>query len=400
MKRSCLRRVMHAVTALGLLAGLSGCVSALQALVPEREAPSASSVSSLPEGGVADNTGSLEWAEAFPASPGQDIGQDSYHILCGRLQESGAVAGIAFLGHVNAPLQREEYLELLRRRGYLEEYPFLADIPADRIIHAPEGHQLYCVVPAGPDVTVTVNEWLPAGHSAEEGEPGAVLGQSDGKPLLLIGGLERTLPNLQVSLENKDEKILIVTCPALAPSHDVLMDTSDYLLDFTRCILPPEDSVDREPATPEVLQGEWVAWNEYALDGKPQVCNLRFYRDAAGNERAEYYYGPPLGAVYARMDGKFTPSASPGGWVTADMSILSMELLGGTAMQTGLSADPGYNDPYFFNGIFNIYYYPEADVIEIVHQFNRPLLSGRTGHSIFFERKTTEAADAQQRGLM
>lgn len=398
MKRFCLRRVIPALTALSLLVSLSGCASALQALLPERENPPESSASSLPEGGAADNTGGLDWSEAFPASPGKDIEQNSYHALCDQLQESGAIAGIAFLGHVNTPLRQEEFLDLLQRRGYLEEYPFLADIPADRIIHAPEGHQLYCIIPAGPDVTVTVNEWLPAGHSAEEGEPGAILGQSDGKPLLLVGGLERTLPNLQVSLENKEEKILIVTCPALAPSQDVLMDTSDYLLDFTRCILPPEDDFVREPATPEVLQGNWIAPNEYDPDGKPQVCNLRFYRDDAGNECAEYYYGPPLGAVYARMDGKFIPSAPPGSWVTEDMSVFSMDLMGGSAMETGLPPDPGYNDPFHFHGIFNIYYYPELDVIEVVHQFNRPLIPGRTGHSILFERKADEPQVAQLNG--
>ena len=398
MKRSCLRRVIPALTALSLLVSLSGCASALQALFPEQENPPESSASSLPEGGEADNTGGLDWSETFPASPGKDIEQDSYHALCGQLQESGAIAGIAFLGHVNTPLRQEEYLDLLQRRDYLEEYAFLTDIPADRIIHAPEGHQLFCIVPAGPDVTVTVNEWLPAGHSAEEGEPGEVLGHSDGKPLLLIGGLERTLPNLQVSLENKDEKILIVTCPALAPSQDVLMDTSDYLLDFTQCILPPEGDFVREPATPEVLQGNWIARNEYGLDGTPQVCNLRFYRNDAGKECAEYYYGPTLGAVYARMDGKFVPSAPPGSWVTEDMSIFSMELVGGSAMETGLPPDPGYNDPFHFYGIFNIYYYPELDVIEIVHQFNRPLIPGRTGHSILFERKADEPQVAQQNG--
>ena len=125
MKRFCLRRVIPALTALSLLVSLSGCASALQALLPERENPPESSASSLPEGGAADNTGGLDWSEAFPTSPGKDIEQNSYHALCDQLQESGAIAGIAFLGHVNTPLRQEEYLDLLQRRGYLEEYAAL-----------------------------------------------------------------------------------------------------------------------------------------------------------------------------------------------------------------------------------------------------------------------------------
>ena len=53
MKRFCLRRVIPALTALSLLVSLSGCASALQALLPERENPPESSASSLPEGGAA-----------------------------------------------------------------------------------------------------------------------------------------------------------------------------------------------------------------------------------------------------------------------------------------------------------------------------------------------------------
>ena len=400
MKRFGPRAVISVVTALGLFVSLTGCGAVLQAIQqlkgtsPESVATGSTSDSrpdEFPSRPDADG-GDAEGPEHLPAASDRDLAQPSYHSFCDQLQQNGKLAGIAFLGYVNDPLRQEEYLKLLRWRGYLEEYSFLADIPEERLVRVAGGHQLYCVVPAGPDITVTINEWFLSDYSTYDGVEGTIgreIARSDGKPLLLISGPDRTVPSLQVSVENSKEKILIRTYPALSPTSDNLRDSSEdgFLQEFTLPAPHPGEIAPREPATPEVLQGDWVMWSAYDIDGRPLVCYLSFSQDEAGNNRVEYVCGPPVGDAYARMQGDFIPSAAPAGWITEDMSILSMDLVGGTAMKTGLPMENDYDDPYHFNGIFNIYYYPQLDMIEIQHQFGRPLIDISYGHSFIFERK-------------
>ena len=142
---------------------------------------------------------------------------------------------------------------------------------------------------------------------------------------------------------------------------------------------------DSQRATPEVLQGEWVAWDAHTDTGAPQVCYLRFYRDEAGNDCMEYGYGPPMGETYAWFAGSFTPSAQEIGWVTEDMSEFAMDLVGGTALETGQPPQYEGGDPTFYlSGAYSIDYYPELDMIEVGHQFGSPLLDGII--TILFER--------------
>lgn len=418
MKRSVLHRVMLTAMALCMVLSLTGCGAALQAIQQLRE--------KTPDPPPGVQTGETGSKPAEPQSPGQPVpqvpaqpdpeaepaqpeqpapqvptqpeppapqgisavtGKNSYISVCSLLQEHCLIAGVAFLGYVDNPMKEGEYLNLLERRGYLESYDFLAAMPEDHLIRTEQGHQLYCLVPA-KGVTVTVNEWMGSDiYGDDSGQAGKLLYQSDsGDPILLLCGYDLIQPDLQVILEDAAGNRLTWLPRS---THDSMQPyLADHLLgsivDFTPMYLDTY-WYDSQRATPEVLQGEWVAWDAHTTTGEPLVCRLRFYRDEAGEDCVEYIYGPPLGEVYAQLDGTFIPSAEPMGWIMDYMSEFRMELVGGTAMETGLPSESEDGEPDFhLNGIYSIDYYPELDMIEVGHQFGSPLLDGII--TILFER--------------
>ena len=418
MKRSVLHRVMLAVTAVCMVLSLTGCGAALQAIQQLRE--------KTPDPPPGVQTGETGSKPAEPQSPGQPApqvparpapeaepaqpeqpapqvptqpeppapqgisavtGKNSYISVCSLLQEHCLTAGVAFLGYVDNPMKEGEYLNLLERRGYLESYDFLAAMPEDHLIRTEQGHQLYCLVPA-KGITVTVNEWMGSDiYGDDSGQAGKLLYQSDsGDPILLLCGYDLIQPDLQVCLEDTDGNRLTWLPRS---THDSMQPyLADHLLgsivDFTPMYLDTY-WYDSQRATPEVLQGDWVAWDAHTTTGEPLVCRLRFYRDEAGNDCMEYGYGPPMGEAYAWFAGSFIPSAQEIGWVTEDMSEFSMDLVGGTALETGLPPQYEGGDPTFYlSGAYSIDYYPELDMIEVSHQFGNPLLDGII--TILFER--------------
>lgn len=399
MKRSVLHRVMLAVTALCMVLSLMGCGAALQAVQQLRENPP-----ETPPGVQTGETGSKPAEtqapgqpapEAGPAQPEQPApqgigavtGQNSYISICSFLQEHCLTAGVAFLGYVDNPMKEGEYRNLLERRGYLESYDFLAAMPEDHLIRTADGHQLYCLVPA-KGVSVTVSEWMGSDiYGDDSGQAGELLYQSDsGDPILLLCGYDLIQPDLQVILEDPAGNLL--TWLPRSTDDSLQPYLAEQLLGFIVDFTPTGINThwyDSQRATPEVLQGDWVAWNAHTDTGAPQVCQLRFYRDEAGNDCMEYGYGPPMGEPYAWFAGSFTPSAQPVGWVTDDMSEFSMELVGGTALESGLPPQHKDREPIFYlSGAYSIDYYPELDMIEVGHQFGSPLLDGII--TILFER--------------
>lgn len=395
MKRHGLHRMMLAGTAMCLLLCLTGCSTVIRELFLVRECvpnDTAQAVGPQASPGTrfSETRAKLAAADATPEANSQEAARASYQALCSRLQENGRLAGVALLGYVNGPTEAE-YANLLQRRGYLDDYAFLAGMGEDHLIRAEEGHQLYCVVPADTDVSVTVSAWMGSPIFGDEtGQAGDVLYSSDsGEPLLLLCGHDMVQPNLQVRLERSDGTFCFwYPIPGKDDRIPYLGGAQSALMDFTPNTGVSVEDYDFQIAAPEILQGDWVAWDQYTGSGEPQVCRLRFYRDAAGNDRVEYCYGPPVGEVYARLDGDFVHSVTPAGWITEEMSAFYMDLIGGTAMETGLPADSAYDEPYSFVGIYDIRYYPQLDVIEIGHMFNRPLLNGRSGHWMVFERST------------
>lgn len=410
MKRSVLHRVMLTAMALCMVLSLTGCGAALQAIQQLRE--------KTPDPPPGVQTGETGSKPAEPQSPGQPApqvparpapeaepaqpeqpapqvptqpeppapqgisavtGKNSYISVCSLLQEHCLTAGVAFLGYVDNPMKEGEYRDLLERRGYLESYDFLAAMPEDHLIRTADGHQLYCLVPA-KGVSVTVSEWMGSDiYGDDSGQAGELLYQSDsGDPILLLCGYDLIQPDLQVILEDAAGNRLTWLPRS---THDSMQPyLADHLLgsivDFTPMFLDTY-WYDSQRATPEVLQGEWVAWDAHTTTGEPLVCRLRFYRDEAGNDCVEYGYAPPMGETYAWFAGSFTPSAQPSGWVTEDMSEFSMELVGGAALETGLPPQYEGGDPSFYlSGAYRIDYYPELDVIEVGYQFGRPLLDG------------------------
>lgn len=385
MKHANLHRAVSAAIAMGLVLSLTGCGAALEAvrrLEKDRE----------PTG--EDFLREETFGEQMPpdALPEELLWQEedpSYLWFQNDLRECDRMAGIAFLGYVSSSMTTEEYIGLLQRRGYLEGYAFLAQIPEERIVRNEGGHILFCLVPADPDGSVTVTQWSVENYSTLDGQPGEVLYSGDSQsPLLLICGDEETLPNLQVRLEDSAGNVNI-WYPRINSVMDAMVVASsneEQLHDFSlEHKLTAKTQGSWEKAMPEVLHGDWIAWEAHTAAGDPLMCSLSFYQDEAGKERVEYFYGPPMGEIYARYEGTLALSAQPMGFITEDMCEIHMKLVGGAALEGGLPPRyDGEEPPEFISGVYNIDYYPDTDVIEISHQFVDPLLDGIA--SIVFER--------------
>lgn len=411
MKRSILRHILLAATVLCVIWCSTGCGAAVEAIRQLREGKTGSNdpvteaeqlkppqdVQSAKTDGESEqeqespDTNS-EWNFEQTQVPQLDIEKESYHSFCNQLKESGKMAGVSFIGYVSSPMNEEEYMNLLYRRGYMEEYDFLADIPADRIFQTEGGHRLYCIIPADPDGSITVNQWIlegEHGYATMKGQPGDFLYSSDsGKPFLLICGNRDLVPDdhVQVVLEDSAGNTNLWYPRLVNDELTIVSDNEQQLLDFSlENIQTKNTKGDWEIATPEILHGEWAAWDAHTDEGEPLVCSLSFYQDEEGNERVEYFYGPPTGEIYAWYEGEFVPSATPDGWITEDMSEFRMQLVGGAVMETGLP--PGYDgeEPSdYLGGVNSIRYYPDTDVIEVGNQFGEPLMEGTT--TIVFER--------------
>ena len=383
--------------ALCLALCLAGCAETIQALQELRDKTASSGVQShaasrperqetSPEPAPAPETTGGQ-SGSLPQTSGQGMEWDSCRDLRDWIEREGKMAGVAFIGYADDTTP-EEYVNLLEWRGYLEAYDFLLKIPANCLVQAEKGYQLYCILP-GPSVAVTVREWMGSDIFGDDtGTAGEVLYASDsGEPVLLLCGHDLIQPNLQVTLEDNAGNTLVWLPRSTDDGLPYLGKAEQGLLDFTPITTIPLDEYDRQLATPEILQGEWMAWDAHTREGQPQVCSLCFYPDQGETWGMEYFYGPPGEKAWFWFEGEFIPSAAPVGWITEDMSEFSMELVGGIALETGLPpAYEGQEISRGLNGVYNIYYYPDLDVIEVVYQFGQPLLE-EIG-SITFERSS------------
>ncbi|MBQ3588437.1 MAG: hypothetical protein II977_07695 [Oscillospiraceae bacterium] len=115
------------------------------------------------------------------------------------------IAAAAFLGYYEYGY--ELIMNYLGDMGISAEYPFLEEIPEENFIDA-GGDELYCVVPAGEDYSISVYEWLVDEYNDYEGEPGNALFHSDnGQPVFIKCNESDLYPNVLVSVEDSNGNI-------------------------------------------------------------------------------------------------------------------------------------------------------------------------------------------------
>lgn len=400
MKKTNLRRIVAILAAFALIFCLPGCGSAAEGnQPPQKETSSQGGSASDILSGKLDSVLNNQNTASSSASPqgvpgegqnvspspnntaGKDVSDPSYLAFTEQLQQNGMIAGVAFLGYIDGPMG-DGYRGFLAEEGYLEEYPFIAEIPTDRYIET-NGNELYCIVPADPGASVAVNEWIVTDGDPDNGQPGEVLYRSEsGEPLLLLCNDEVLWSNLQINLV--DETGYAVSFhPFVSPQnyHLSLGEAAGDIVDFTIYADDKMGTYYFEQLTegsPELL-GTWAAWDAYDINGEPMVCSLSFYQDESGANRMEYFYGPPASDIHERFEGSYYMPDIASDNITQDMVMFDMELVGGLAIEEGI-------EPYHFGGVYLILYYPELDVIEVIHTEGSPLLYGMDNAIITFGR--------------
>ncbi|MBQ2302075.1 MAG: hypothetical protein II254_02380 [Oscillospiraceae bacterium] len=131
----------------------------------------------------------------------------SYADLIENLSWGEASCGVAYVGFVEGPVGDGYRAILEEQKELMEWYPFVAEIPAERIVET-DGYDLYCIVPASLDYSVKVEEIsLPEGTEAWEPIIGEIIYESKtGEPILLKCNESDIFTNVLVTITTPDGK--------------------------------------------------------------------------------------------------------------------------------------------------------------------------------------------------
>ena len=136
----------------------------------------------------------------LPTEAESVIYDQSLSLVRDRLEPSGAILGIFYLGCHEGEFLDNSFYAMLDDQGLLEQYPFIAQIPAASYART-AGSEVYLIVPADPESVVEVTEW-----DETTGEPhsGEVLYYSQtGDPFFVQGNVSDIMPNLSITLSNR-----------------------------------------------------------------------------------------------------------------------------------------------------------------------------------------------------
>lgn len=143
-----------------------------------------------------------------PDTPAPSEAEQSLADLRETIRAAGAVLGCAYLGATNGE-ESADLTALLEGADCLTAYPFLREIPAEQVI-APGGWEIYCIVPADEDVSITVNEFGWPSWDAEGPVAGEVLWESgSGTPLCIAANVSDIMPDTQVTVTAADGTAII-----------------------------------------------------------------------------------------------------------------------------------------------------------------------------------------------
>ncbi|MDO4733146.1 MAG: hypothetical protein Q4B50_06510 [Bacillota bacterium] len=207
--------------------------------------------------------------------------------------ESNKMGAILYLGSYEAELGSDEFYRMFS--ADIEAMPFIRDIPRERMIEE-EGYYVFCLIPADPNASVSVNEWIVDESNDYLGEAGDILYHSEsGEPVLMRGGGEylpclainmadsegRVFSNYRPGISGEDGRVLLPVDPQT--EEPMLFDYSSYGEGFAG------DGEDQLVASGDYLfLGEWYAHELYAADGSTWSIRLNLKVDGL----VEYFYGP------------------------------------------------------------------------------------------------------------
>lgn len=219
------------------------------------------------------------------------------------ISESGAVAGVAYLGWVEGDFS--DVLENIRNQRYSEKYIYLENFP-EEYYGENEGFEYYGVVPVSNDVQITVNK-CELDENGELAKGDEIVSSDNGTPLLIRGNVSEIVPNLMITAI-ADGKTYEYTPMRSGEDGSLALD-NDAFYDYTPYELMPEfeegdgegndyteeqgDNPDssmpgKTDVPPAILNYDWEA---YATDysGTEYTLQLRFNDNGTASYKAGYY---------------------------------------------------------------------------------------------------------------
>ncbi|MBQ2756607.1 MAG: hypothetical protein IJF27_08035 [Oscillospiraceae bacterium] len=308
----------------------------------------------------------------------QEDKDPSYLSLISELENNGMDCAVAFVGYVDGPMG-DGYRGFFEERGYLEDYAFMADIPYDNYVET-YGNEFYCIIPADPNASVAVNEWIVPNGVMEDGYAGEVLYRSEsGEPITILCNEEAIYSNVQVNIVDSDGNVITIY-PMLDVMDGYLItggDNRGNVEDIT--VYGAEENeyfVKGMVVKPEELAGDWEAIVE-TEDGDRMVCRLYFVIE--DSYTMAYWYGPENSEIFEAFEGYFYNSNGAGNAANPERIMFDMMLVDGSVLES--------IEPYSFGGEFIITWADSTgERINVLHTDGYPLLYACEYTEIEFSR--------------
>lgn len=127
------------------------------------------------------------------------------------LLDTNSICGVIFLGYVDGSADDRSCLkQVLYDRGNMDEFPFLSDIPDERIVGNEYGSELYCIFPYDQNASVAVNEYVYDGPDDYIGRAGNVLYRSEyGDPIILRCNASDIIRDTEITIVDSQRNVLV-----------------------------------------------------------------------------------------------------------------------------------------------------------------------------------------------
>ncbi len=247
---------------------------------------------------------------------------DSYEKLINEMYYKEYAFGEAFIGYVEGPMGTG-YEEFFEECGYMEEYPFIAEIPYERYIET-DGNEMYCIVPRDKNSSVAVNEWI---YSPTGGTYGEVLYRSEsGEPIIITCNEDGSNPNVKIVIVDSEGNVFEFS-PYFNSQLgwlEVYETPEARAHDFTVY----ENSSDNDILVFEDLLGDWAGFYT-TPEGDEVQFHFNFYRAAYGEPCVTFWYGEEYGEYIEYYEGYAYEQYDENGDFTGSL-ILELTLTQGT----------------------------------------------------------------------
>lgn len=149
---------------------------------------------------------------------------DEYALLREKMSESDLCA-VAYLGGCES---QSEIRGVILNSDAISDYPFIADIPDERVVAADGGWDIYCIVPATDDTKITVNS-AELDENAEISKTGELY-SATGDAILLYCNVSDILSNTLVTVTSGSESLSFSPHISL---RDGSVETAENVYDFS-----------------------------------------------------------------------------------------------------------------------------------------------------------------------